>query len=161
LRFGAAAATVGPRRQCCRRDPEAWRSPRHPTAYKAISQPGSTPLKTCAAFRRASARSDLARVASDGIAIVDGISSTSSTSISAAAGDGRPGSTGRPLTQLWLDPAQPGFAEGSAASRSRARLVAASSLRASAPMVGGWNVTGDTYRRDAGGYFWYLARATT
>ena len=23
----------------------------------------------------------------------------------------------------------------------------------------GWNVTGDTYRRDAGGYFWYLARS--
>ena len=23
----------------------------------------------------------------------------------------------------------------------------------------GWNVTGDTYRRDADGYFWYLARS--
>ena len=25
-------------------------------------------------------------------------------------------------------------------------------------MENGWNVTGDTYRRDAEGYFWYLAR---
>ena len=23
----------------------------------------------------------------------------------------------------------------------------------------GWNITGDTYRRDADGYFWYLARS--
>ena len=26
-------------------------------------------------------------------------------------------------------------------------------------MVGGWNVTGDTYRKDEDGYFWYLARS--
>jgi 2-aminobenzoate-CoA ligase len=25
--------------------------------------------------------------------------------------------------------------------------------------VGGWNVTGDIYRRDADGYFWYVSRA--
>jgi 2-aminobenzoate-CoA ligase len=25
-------------------------------------------------------------------------------------------------------------------------------------VVNGWNVTGDTYRRDADGYYWYLAR---
>src|SRR4051795_5141167 len=26
-------------------------------------------------------------------------------------------------------------------------------------VVNGWNVTGDTYRKDADGYFWYLARS--
>jgi 2-aminobenzoate-CoA ligase len=26
-------------------------------------------------------------------------------------------------------------------------------------VVGGWNVTGDTYRKDADGYYWYLARS--
>ena len=26
-------------------------------------------------------------------------------------------------------------------------------------VVNGWNVTGDTYRRDADGYYWYLARS--
>ena len=26
-------------------------------------------------------------------------------------------------------------------------------------VVNGWNVTGDTYRRDAAGYYWYLARS--
>ena len=26
-------------------------------------------------------------------------------------------------------------------------------------VVNGWNVTGDTYERDADGYFWYLARS--
>jgi 2-aminobenzoate-CoA ligase len=26
-------------------------------------------------------------------------------------------------------------------------------------VVDGWNVTGDTYRRDADGYYWYLARS--
>ena len=32
--------------------------------------------------------------------------------------------------------------------------------RASATMSSnGWNVTGDTYRRDADGYYWYLARS--
>jgi 2-aminobenzoate-CoA ligase len=25
----------------------------------------------------------------------------------------------------------------------------------------GWNVTGDTYRQDEDGYFWYVARSTT
>ena len=32
--------------------------------------------------------------------------------------------------------------------------------RASATMSSnGWNVTGDTYRKDADGYYWYLARS--
>ena len=26
-------------------------------------------------------------------------------------------------------------------------------------MIGGWNVTGDTYRADEEGYFWYVARS--
>ena len=26
-------------------------------------------------------------------------------------------------------------------------------------MIDGWNVTGDTYRKDEDGYFWYLARS--
>jgi 2-aminobenzoate-CoA ligase len=26
-------------------------------------------------------------------------------------------------------------------------------------VVDGWNVTGDTYRKDADGYYWYLARS--
>ena len=31
--------------------------------------------------------------------------------------------------------------------------------RQSAYVVDGWNVTGDTYRLDADGYFWYVARS--
>ena len=32
-------------------------------------------------------------------------------------------------------------------------------LRQANYVVNGWNVTGDTYRRDADGYYWYIARS--
>ena len=45
--------------------------------------------------------------------------------------------------------------------RSAARPAAATSTTRARPITsrGGWNITGDTYRRDADGYYWYLARS--
>jgi 2-aminobenzoate-CoA ligase len=101
-----------------------------------------------------------------GLRIIDGIGATEMLHIfiSAAGDEIRPGSTGRPV---------PGF---------RARVVDDDGQPAPDDVVGrlqvqgpvgcryladdrqlqyvhdGWNVTGDSYLRDADGYFWYQAR---
>jgi 2-aminobenzoate-CoA ligase len=100
-----------------------------------------------------------------GIAITDGIGSTEMMHIFvSAAGDNiRPGATGK---------AVPGYeatvldAEGKPLDEGVGRLAVKGPTgcrylddpRQSDYVENGWNVTGDTYRRDAEGYFWYLAR---
>jgi 2-aminobenzoate-CoA ligase len=101
-----------------------------------------------------------------GIAITDGIGSTEMMHIfvSAAGDDVRPGSTGR---------AVPGYsatvldANGNSLDEGVGRLAIKGPTgcrylddpRQRDYVVNGWNVTGDTYRKDADGYFWYLARS--
>jgi 2-aminobenzoate-CoA ligase len=101
-----------------------------------------------------------------GIAITDGIGSTEMMHIfvSAAGDDIRPGATGK---------AVPGYeatvldADGQPMIEGVGRLAVKGPTgcrylddpRQADYVAGGWNVTGDTYRRDADGYYWYLARS--
>jgi 2-aminobenzoate-CoA ligase len=100
-----------------------------------------------------------------GIAITDGIGSTEMMHIFvSAAGDAiRPGSTGK---------AVPGYeatvleADGNPIDEGIGRLAIKGPTgcrylddpRQRDYVQDGWNITGDTYRRDADGYYWYLAR---
>ncbi len=101
-----------------------------------------------------------------GIAITDGIGSTEMMHIfvSAAGDDIRPGATGK---------AVPGYqatvldADGNPLDEGVGRLAIKGPTgcrylddeRQRNYVENGWNVTGDTYRKDADGYFWYLARS--
>jgi 2-aminobenzoate-CoA ligase len=141
-----------------------------PTAYRAmlrLPEISLASLEHCvsAGEHLPSATWDAWREAT-GLRIIDGIGATEMLHIfiSASGDDIRPGATGRPV---------PGF---------RARVVDEEGQPASDNVVGrlevqgpvgcrylsddrqlqyvqdGWNVTGDSYLRDADGYFWYQAR---
>jgi 2-aminobenzoate-CoA ligase len=101
-----------------------------------------------------------------GIAITDGIGSTEMMHIfvSAAGDDVRPGATGKAVpgyTATVLD------ADGKPLDEGLGRLAIKGPTgcrylddpRQRDYVENGWNVTGDTYRRDADGYYWYLARS--
>jgi 2-aminobenzoate-CoA ligase len=102
-----------------------------------------------------------------GIAIIDGIGSTEMLHIfiGAADGDIRPGATGR---------AVPGYratildSDGAEVTDGQPGLLAVkgptgcrylSDPRQRVYVQDGWNITGDTYTRDADGYYWYQARS--
>jgi 2-aminobenzoate-CoA ligase len=104
--------------------------------------------------------------AATGLRIVDGIGATEMIHIfiSAAGSDIRPGATGKPL---------PGYracvlgADGRPSQRGTGRLAVKGPTgcrylddpRQRDYVVDGWNVTGDVYRIDEDGYFWFEARA--
>ena len=101
-----------------------------------------------------------------GIAITDGIGSTELMHIfiSAAGDDIRPGATGKAVpgyTATVLDKAGEPIEEGTGrlAIKGPTGCRYLDDPRQSDYVAGGWNVTGDTYRRDADGYYWYLARS--
>jgi 2-aminobenzoate-CoA ligase len=143
-----------------------------PTAYKAmLSQPGlDDALKTLKCCL--SAGEHLPKAVWEawqertGISIVDGIGSTELMHIFISeSGDAiRPGSTGR---------AVPGYeatvldAEGISLDEGEGRLAVRGPTgcrylddpRQKNYVEGGWNLTGDTYRKDADGYYWYVARS--
>ena len=103
-----------------------------------------------------------------GMRIIDGIGATEMLHIfiSAADDDIRPGATGRPV---------PGYRGRRPRRRRAARCPTARSGRLAVKgptgcryladtrqrtyVQNGWNITGDTYLRDADGYFWYQARS--
>ncbi|MFL6743163.1 MAG: AMP-binding protein [Sphingomicrobium sp.] len=176
LRFGAASATIeqgGPEKLL---EAIAKHGVTHlgtaPTAYKAmLSQPklddALKTLRYCISagehLPEATWRAWQERT---GIAITDGIGSTEMMHIfvSAAGGGVRPGATGK---------AVPGYtatvlaADGNPLNEGVGRLAIKGPTgcrylddpRQRDYVFSGWNVTGDTYRRDADGYFWYLARS--
>lgn len=102
-----------------------------------------------------------------GIRLIDGIGSTEMLHIfiSACEDDIRPGSTGRPVpgyTARIVDEngndvpvGEPGrlLVRGPTGCRYLA------DPRQAKYVENGWNVTGDTFRMDADGYFWYVARS--
>jgi 2-aminobenzoate-CoA ligase len=101
-----------------------------------------------------------------GIAITDGIGSTEMMHIfvSAAGDDIRPGATGTAVpgyTATVLDPNGHPLDEGVGrlAVKGPTGCRYLDDPRQRDYVVNGWNVTGDTYRRDADGYYWYLARS--
>ncbi len=143
-----------------------------PTAYRAMLASGNAAalrgLRRCV-----SAGEPLPRSVSDafhratGLRIIDGIGSTEMLHIfiSAADEDVRPGSTGRPVPgyeATVLDDAGRPVRDGepgrlAVRGPTGCRYLADSRQRVYVQR--GWNITGDTYRRDPDGYFWYVARS--
>ncbi|HYE27034.1 MAG TPA: AMP-binding protein [Allosphingosinicella sp.] len=146
-----------------------------PTAYKAmlgILGDGSpahdiSSLTTCvSAGEHLPAATWHAWHEATGLAIVDGIGATEMMHIfiSASGDDIRPGATGK---------AVPGYRacvldeEGNPLSHGTGRLAVKGPTgcryfddeRQADYVQNGWNVTGDTYRADEEGYFWYVARS--
>jgi 2-aminobenzoate-CoA ligase len=143
-----------------------------PTAYKAmLSQPNlDAALKTLryciSAGEHLPEATWQAWKSRTGVAITDGIGSTEMMHIfvSAAGADIRPGSTGRAVpgyTATILDGDSVEVAEGIGrlAIKGPTGCRYLDDERQLDYVENGWNVTGDTYRRDADGYFWYLARS--
>lgn len=142
-----------------------------PTGYRALMKQDLgklASLHTCV-----SAGEHLPRATSDqwfertGIRIIDGIGSTEMIHIfiSARGDDIRPGATGKavPGYEATLldqnDRPFEGEGEGRLAIRGPTGCRYLADDRQKNYVVSGWNVTGDIYRRDADGYFWYVSRA--
>jgi 2-aminobenzoate-CoA ligase len=176
LRFGAAAATLEQASPPNLVDAIVKHGVTHlgtaPTAYKALLAESDLDealksLRTCISagehLPQATWRSWKDRT---GVAIIDGIGSTEMMHIflSARVDEIRPGATGR---------AVPGYvvtvldADGNPIADGVGRLAVKGPTgcrylddpRQRDYVKGGWNVTGDTYRRDHDGYFWYIARS--
>ena len=176
LRFGAACATIEQPSPPAMLEAVAKHGVTHlataPTAYKAmLSQPtlddALKSLKSCL-----SAGEHLPEAVwhawkdRTGIPIVDGIGSTELMHIfiSESGENIRPGSTGRAVPgyeATVLDEAGKSIAEGTGrlAIKGPTGCRYMDDPRQRDYVVNGWNVTGDTYRKDADGYYWYLARS--
>ena len=176
LRFGAATATMEQPSPPAMLEAMAAHGVTHlataPTAYKAIlSQPSLDAalrsLKVCL-----SAGEHLPEAVwqawneRTGLSIVDGIGATEMMHIFISeSGDAiRPGSTGRAVPgyeATVLDEAGQPMTEGTGrlAVKGPTGCRYLEDPRQRDYVADGWNVTGDTYRKDADGYFWYLARS--
>lgn len=176
LRFGAASATVEQASPPALLEAIAKFAVTHlgtaPTAYKAmLGQPTlDTALKTLRCC--VSAGEHLPKSTWEAwherteIGIIDGIGSTEMMHIfiSAAGDDIRPGSTGKAVEGyeaaiLDADGKPMDEGEGRLAIRGPTGCRYLDDPRQNDYVAGGWNVTGDTYRKDADGYYWYLARS--
>jgi 2-aminobenzoate-CoA ligase len=143
-----------------------------PTAYKALASRFEefdlSGMKVCVAAGEALSESisNLWHERS-GIRIVDGIGGTEMMHIfmSAATDSIRPGSTGKPVpgyeVELFDDQLQPiqGPATGRLGVRGPTGCRYLSDSRQHDFVKNGWNMTGDLYRRDTEGYYWYVSRA--
>ena len=142
-----------------------------PTAYKAmlgmLDGHDISSLRTCvSAGEHLPAGTWHAWHEATRLRIIDGIGATEMMHIfiSASGQDIRPGATGRVV---------PGYNACVLDKRGRPLAHGTGSLAVKGPtgcryfdderqanyVKGGWNVTGDTYRADEVGYFWYVARS--
>ncbi len=142
-----------------------------PTAYKAmlgaVGEHDIESLRTCvSAGEHLPAATWHAWREATGLRIVDGIGATEMMHvfISASGDDIRPGATGK---------AVPGYVATVLDEGNRPMTSGTGRLAIKGPtgcryfdderqkdyVVDGWNVTGDTYRKDEDGYFWYVARS--
>ncbi|MEA3017946.1 MAG: 2-aminobenzoate-CoA ligase [Sphingomonadales bacterium] len=101
-----------------------------------------------------------------GLRIVDGIGATEMMHIfiSASGGDIRPGATGKAVpgyvAAVLDEDGQPiGAGTGRLAVKGPTGCRYFDDERQRDYVQDGWNVTGDTYRADEAGYFWYVARS--
>lgn len=102
-----------------------------------------------------------------GLRLIDGIGATEMMHIfiSAAGDDIRPGATGKPVpgfqaTVLDADAHPVGVGEaGRLAVRGPTGCRYLDDERQADYVARGWNITGDTFRQDEDGYFWFVARA--
>lgn len=141
-----------------------------PTLYRALAKSVSgfdiSSLRRCV-----SAGEPLSKATSDmwydatGIRLIDGIGSTEMTHIfiGASGADIRPGSTGKPLpgyeAVILDDHGQPRtHGSGRLAVRGPTGCRYLDDERQHDYVQHGWNITGDRYRLDEAGYFWFEAR---
>ncbi|MFD9030155.1 AMP-binding protein [Streptomyces sp. NPDC059567] len=143
-----------------------------PTAYRAIMAAGA--VRQLAGLRRCVSAGEAlptavweAFHAATGLSIIDGIGATEMLHVFISASDDeiRPGSTGRPVPGYRarvVDEAgepvpdgQPGLLAVTGPTGCRYM----EDPRQTVYVRNGWNITGDTYIRDAEGYFWYVARS--
>ena len=176
LRFGAAAATIEQAAPAAMLDAVARHRVTHlataPTAYKAmLGQPGlDAALESLTTCLSAGEHLPQATWASwkdrAGIAIIDGIGATEMMHIFiSASGEAiRPGSTGTAVPGYEVaildeagNPKTEG--EGRLAVRGPTGCRYLDDPRQADYVQHGWNVTGDTFARDADGYYWYRARS--
>ncbi len=174
-RFGGAAVTIetpgpGPLLDAIARH-KVTNLATAPTAYKAILSMldghDISTLTTCvSAGEHLPAATWHAWHEKTGLAIVDGIGATEMMHIfiSASGDDIRPGATGKAVpgyVATVLDDDNRPLAEGTGrlAVKGPTGCRYFDDPRQADYVVDGWNVTGDTYRKDADGYFWYLARS--
>jgi 2-aminobenzoate-CoA ligase len=175
LRFGASTAPVakpgvGPLVEGIRRHGITTLSTA-PTMYRAMLRECSpedlASLRTCvSAGEPLPASVAEAWFERTGIRIVDGIGSTEMLHIFIAARpeDARPGSFGRPVpgyeamvVDEHMRPVPPGTV-GRLAVRGVTGCRYLDDPRQATYVVDGWNLTGDSVRMDADGYFWFQAR---
>ena len=176
LYFGAAAATIEQPSPPAMLEAMAQHGVTHlataPTAYKAmLSQPALTDalksLKCClSAGEHLPSATWAAWKAHTGIAIVDGIGSTEMMHIFISeSGDAiRPGSTGRAVPGYQATVLDEGGnpldeGEGRLAVKGPTGCRYLDDPRQKNYVERGWNLTGDTYRKDRDGFFWYVARS--
>jgi 2-aminobenzoate-CoA ligase len=178
-RFGGAAVTIeqpGPKPLL---DAVARHGVTHlataPTAYKAmlpmLADTDISTLTTCvSAGEHLPAATWHAWHEATGLDIVDGIGATEMMHIfiSASGDDIRPGATGKAVPgyrACVLDedgnplPTETGGATGKLAVKGPTGCRYFDDERQRDYVRHGWNVTGDTYRADEEGYFWYVARS--
>jgi 2-aminobenzoate-CoA ligase len=144
-----------------------------PTAYRAMADLAGrydlSSLRMCVSAGEHLPRATWDRWhAATGIRIVDGIGATEMLHIFiAAAGDDiRPGSTGRAIhgyeARIVDDeghPLPPGSLGRLAVRGATGCRYLDNPERQRAYVKDGWNLTGDVYRMDEDGYFWYQARS--
>jgi 2-aminobenzoate-CoA ligase len=143
-----------------------------PTGYRALlklaDQHDLSSLRTCVSAGEAlpAATSDAWHEAT-GVRIIDGIGSTEMIHvfISARGDDIRPGATGKavPGYQARIIDADgrtlPPGETGRLAVRGPTGCRYLDDERQAAYVQDGWNLTGDVYRLDEDGYFWFVARS--
>jgi 2-aminobenzoate-CoA ligase len=143
-----------------------------PTAYRAMlakMQPGQVgSLRICVSAGEALARATFdAWRAATGITIQDGIGATEMLHIfiSAPVEAVRPGATGKAVpgyeARIIDDEGRelPPGSIGRLAVRGPTGCRYMADARQAVYVRDGWNITGDTYRMDEDGYFWYQARS--
>lgn len=143
-----------------------------PTAYRAmlalLPNFSVKSLRKCVSAGEALPRATFdAWKAATGITLIDGIGATELLHIfiSAADDEVRPGSTGKPVPGYQarvVDDAMQEVPDGEIGRLAVRGPTGCRYLlnqeRQEAYVRSGWNLTGDSYKRDADGYFWYQAR---
>jgi 2-aminobenzoate-CoA ligase len=147
-----------------------------PTAYRALlgkmaanpADGGTASLRICVSAGEALPRATFeAWRAATGITLQDGIGATEMLHIfiSARPDEVRPGATGKAVpgyVAAVLDEqgrVLPPGSTGRLAVKGPTGCRYMADARQSVYVQNGWNVTGDTYRLDEDGYFWYQARS--
>ena len=144
-----------------------------PTAYRAmlllVGTSDLSSLRKCvSAGEHLPKATFLAWLAATGLSIIDGIGSTELLHIfiSSPEEEIRPGSTGRVVPGYTAELLDEDGHEVPVGELGRLAVRGPTGCRylddperQAAYVQDGWNITGDTYRRDEEGYFWYAARS--